>query len=455
MAAAIVQAGGGQQAFDNFATAAIKGHDNTSMMTASATQLAGTLLKTIGNTAQAEQEFDSFALKLGFTKEQADELWDSVNQGAAALTTADPAVTKISQDFDAQGKAASTAQTQLATYSNAVKQNGVWSDQAESARYQLVKDMTNAGIKASVANAAVNAYNNAVLKNGADSKQAEVARAQLVKDIINADTNSKQGAADLEKYTEAIANNGAKSQAAQSVRAQLIKDLENSGISASQAKTLVDELTTSIEKIPHSELIKILMSGSGSYSISEGVTAGNVPETSAGVTANAGVYTRKASGGLVRGGSGRPRADDIPALLSHDEFVVQAPAVHKYGVGLLAGLNAMHLADGGLVTGGNRSVLTGQYATTVDDAFKTRMEQSMLTAMQGSVRARHGYATGGLVSEDGPQFVQAPYRAAAVTPPGGRGDVHIEMKYYGSQWPTPEQQQATIMGLTRAVGVAG
>ncbi|MGH3203516.1 MAG: hypothetical protein ACRDP5_15895, partial [Streptosporangiaceae bacterium] len=59
--------------------------------------------------------------------------------------------------------------------------------------------------------------------------------------------------------------------------------------------------------------------------------------------------TQRAKGGQIRGGSGRPGADDIPALLSRDEYVISAPAVRRYGAGLFEGLNAMRYAAGGQV----------------------------------------------------------------------------------------------------------
>ena len=45
-----------------------------------------------------------------------------------------------------------------------------------------------------------------------------------------------------------------------------------------------------------------------------------------------------AYGGYV-GGHGGSRADDVPAMLSSGEFVIQAPAVSKFGRGLFAALN--------------------------------------------------------------------------------------------------------------------
>lgn len=78
MAAAILQADGGQKSFNNFATAIHGAHGNTQKMTTAAQSLAQMLIETTGNTQQAHQEFDTFAIKLGLTKGAADRLWRSL-----------------------------------------------------------------------------------------------------------------------------------------------------------------------------------------------------------------------------------------------------------------------------------------------------------------------------------------------------------------------------------------
>lgn len=54
-----------------------------------------------------------------------------------------------------------------------------------------------------------------------------------------------------------------------------------------------------------------------------------------------------AQGGYIRG-PGTTTSDDIPAMLSDREFVVQAAAVDKYGVPFFTALNAMRFSDGGM-----------------------------------------------------------------------------------------------------------
>jgi len=79
----------------------------------------------------------------------------------------------------------------------------------------------------------------------------------------------------------------------------------------------------------------------GTWSVS-----GQMLITTSGTVATTG-RTAAAGGGLIEGGSGMPRADDIPATLSHGEYVVQAGAVSKYGPGMLDSINKGHVAEGG------------------------------------------------------------------------------------------------------------
>lgn len=80
MSAALLQANGGQKAFDDFATAVLNAHGNISKLTGPAQTLASTLIHVLGNTKQAHAEFDTFAIQLGLTKGQADKLWTSLSK---------------------------------------------------------------------------------------------------------------------------------------------------------------------------------------------------------------------------------------------------------------------------------------------------------------------------------------------------------------------------------------
>ena len=90
-----------------------------------------------------------------------------------------------------------------------------------------------------------------------------------------------------------------------------------------------------------------------------------------------------AYGGYV-GGHGGTRADDVPAMLSSGEFVIQAPAVAKFGRGLFAALNQGVNPLAGMTPsmGGSGSGLTINGGITVQSAPGERAETSLPRALR-------------------------------------------------------------------------
>jgi len=107
----------------------------------------------------------------------------------------------------------------------------------------------------------------------------------------------------------------------------------------------VSMLGTAITNVPASKALSLTEAATGTWSIQEALTKtsgkGGILPTPSG----------QAAGGLIAGGSGRPKADDIPALLSHNEYVVQADAVKHYGTGFFDQVNAKRFAAGGSAKG--------------------------------------------------------------------------------------------------------
>ena len=78
MSAAILQASGGQKAFDAFATAVLHTQFNSQAQVASALTLGNQLLALTGDTKDAHTEFDAFAQQMGMSRAQADLLWSEI-----------------------------------------------------------------------------------------------------------------------------------------------------------------------------------------------------------------------------------------------------------------------------------------------------------------------------------------------------------------------------------------
>ena len=107
---------------------------------------------------------------------------------------------------------------------------------------------------------------------------------------------------------------------------------------------------------------------------------------------------QKAAGGPVFGPGG-PRADLIPAMLSNGEYVINAAAVSKYGVGMFDQLNTQRFADGGLATYGLPAGTSISYGQS--DKFpewvraleaKFGVKASTYAGHQESDRGEAGYA---------------------------------------------------------------
>jgi hypothetical protein len=142
---------------------------------------------------------------------------------------------------------------------------------------------------------------------------------------------------DISNLTNAIIQTGAKSAATAGDRAQLIKDLEASGLNAQQATTYVDGLQTSIKNLS-GKVVQVGVVGSGSGTIT--FAEQNIKN------ASTGLLEFHASGGPVKGPGG-PTDDMVPIWGSNGEFMMQASAVSKYGLGFMSMVNAGKLAAGG------------------------------------------------------------------------------------------------------------
>ena len=136
----------------------------------------------------------------------------------------------------------------------------------------------------------------------------------------------------------------------------------------------------------HGTTVHVNFVGSGSGSIAfkqsiPGVTTG---------PSSQGILGFHAAGGLIRMGTG-PTSDDVPAMLSHGEYVHRSKAVSKYGVPAMEAVNAgkavIGYASGGPVgvtgaIGANGMFTAGQpYMANTEAAFGRKVEQAWASAV--------------------------------------------------------------------------
>lgn len=244
----------------------------------------------------------------------------------------------------------------------------------------------------------------------------------------------------IDKLTTSIEKTGTTSQGTQSLRQQLIDSLHQAGIKASTAKDDVDGFIKKIGQIPKSTAWKLTESASGTWSMSELLATGHadVPglpgyQAPASGSAHAGGLggsqanvSGLAGGGLVLGGSGSPKADDISARLSHREYVMPTAAVDKYGVGMMDDIRTMRFADGGLADGSYSGNATGlgtwnqnQYKASVSALASALVGDASAASSARASAARAASYSGGSPSGSGASNAQL---AKSLVPQWASGD---------------------------------
>jgi hypothetical protein len=229
---------------------------------------------------------------------------------------------------------------------------------------QKLKDITN------------QATTQEALLTGAMQAQGNYVANTLLRDINNAilKYNGVEKAATA--YGNAVARSGAQSDAAHQARARLITDIIRSGTAAHDSTGQIAAMITKVLGIPPKEALQIVMTGTGSFSLSQ-------------INAKTGKQQQAARGLFVTGGT--PGQDSVAAMLMPGEVVVPTAMVNAGAVDHLRGM-LPGFAGGGLVNRGNLDVLSGQYAVNEHNAFKTSMTNSMVSMMRTSLKAAESAA---------------------------------------------------------------
>jgi TP901 family phage tail tape measure protein len=137
-----------------------------------------------------------------------------------------------------------------------------------------------------------------------------------------------------------------------------------------------------------------------------------------------------AGGGPVEKGSG-PRADDVLALLSRGEFVLNAKAAKSIGLQTLQRLNAMQLASGGFVNIGRP--MGGLQRTTRSADF------NMTRTMTRNMSQLHGHDAMSLLMAMGLAGMGVPGFPSGASPKGAIQKLAMAMlaaRGWGAQWPS-------------------
>jgi hypothetical protein len=189
--------------------------------------------------------------------------------------------------------------------------------------------------------------------------------------VAEGQATAAQKIATMEAAARTAAAQLDKTKMSDAAKAALLAPFDDAIARFTTANTKVDNLKAAMERLPTRVDITV-----------------NTNYTSSGVP---GPYSGKpvpygggsAYGGFV-GGYGGSRADDVPAMLSSGEFVIQAPAVSRFGRGFFAALNqGVNPLQGMTPTvGGSGAGLTINGGITVQAAPGERAETSLPRALR-------------------------------------------------------------------------
>lgn len=227
------------------------------------------------------------------------------------------------------------------------------------------------------------------LLSGAMRSQGNMISGQLIGDINQAILKYDGVAQAASAYGKAVAQDGRDSAAAHSARQTLINDLILSGKAAGDSAGQIAGMIAKVLGIPTKRALQIVMSGTGSYS----VTAAGLARTL--VNAQHARANAAASGMYVS--RGRRGVDDQLILAQRGELVVPTHLVKAGEVDHLRG-RIPGFASGGLVNAGNTSVLTGQYAVSSYDKFTKTLTDAVASALRQALASSAGGVSGNVAS---------------------------------------------------------
>lgn len=277
----------------------------------------------------------------------------------------------------------------------ALHQQGPASRDAHNWYLKLITDLHNAGLSWQQAKDYAAAYTKGIGFNASAIVAAASARAAQLNDLQGTVYLDKQVRTALDLYSGALQKNADQTQQGRTARRNLISDLydiyQKAGLGAGAIETLISKLL----KIPKSEVVKLLMTGTGHYSIQQyggtrpGATGGGAPNQPA------------AAAGMRVPGTGN--SDTVHALLTPGEAVVPkhlvpavAPFLGAHGVPGFGSGGYVGYATGGFAGNGSFPQVAPAAGTFLYDAyltFKHGMTAAMVSALRAALKTAQQAAT--------------------------------------------------------------
>ena len=282
------------------------------------------------------------------------------------------------------------ATKQAAVLADTLRSQGPASQAAHNAYVKLVTDLRESGLSAQQANDYVAAFtkgmgfNAQTILNGAGARaglqgdtRREIALFQTVQGLVAA-------------YSNGLTRNWAATAAGRSARAQLIADLIATGEKAHLSQGAIANMIAEILKIPKSEALKLLMTGTGHFSIlgtSIGAGGQRFGGRGPGTTGGGAPGVPVAATGMRVPGTGN--RDSFLAALTPGEAVVPKHLV-PHVAPFLAAHRVPGFASGGFAGSGTIQQVAppaGAWAFQQYVDFKSQMISSMEAAMKSAAAA--------------------------------------------------------------------
>jgi hypothetical protein len=308
------------------------------------------------NAKSAIQQFGSAARQTGAdtvqTRQQFFGAVDSIHQYADTLLKAHTPAAKFYADVQRQITALQNAGPLTRSERTALQGLQQWMDKAAGSQQGLT---------------------------GRQQDWIKLTNSSFLPVLSSLGANTKNVRTDMSNLADSIAKTGTKSESTKADRAQLIEDLSHTQLGAKGARTFVNELTTSLGKVPKSVKTKISVTGTGSYHLTEtqkiiGSLGGNKP------------VPGLAAGGRIRAGT-TPTADDVLIRASKDETVVSA-AHSRILAPSFAAVGVPGYAAGGIVGSyAGTAPGLGKWAQQEVDDSVTVIEKSVAGATAAAIKA--------------------------------------------------------------------
>jgi hypothetical protein len=316
------------------------------------------------------------------------------NLGKDASNLASTIQSSLNQTLVAAAEQLTGVSAKTSIYLQDLQNLGAGSPVTQAALDNLNGAVAQANVLSSQAAGGISALTGKVTAEGTGTAAQQANRQTLLTDITNIISKAPGAGSAIQNLITKIQQQGSTTASQHGDRQTLINDLVAMKVPLSVATNMVDNLIGAIKKIPASTAFTLTETGTGSFSIRDISSTGNVGGIGGHTSPTA------AAGMLVTQGTG-PTADDVLIRVSRGETVVSA-ADSKKLAGAFKALGIPGYAAGGAI--GSAAALapeTTNWHTTFDNSMTIAMEAAMTSALKAAEASAKAAAAAAAASTGG------------------------------------------------------